>query len=137
MLGAVMYGHTQMQAVVDAIIKLAEKAAKEPWDFQKPDNSDMEDKVKSAVEGDLQAAYQIAEKMDRQDKVAEAKTKAAEALVPEEDEAAATAFGTAFKAVESGIVRGSILETKKRIDGRVTWPSVTVPDLQRKAAQGV
>jgi polyribonucleotide nucleotidyltransferase len=118
MLGAVMFGHQNMQPVIDAIINLAEKAAKEPWDFQKQDNSDMESKVKSAVESDLQAAYQIAAKQERQDKVAEAKTKAAESLVPEEDEATAAAVGTAFKAVESAIVRGSILETKKRIDGR-------------------
>ncbi|MHA1165466.1 MAG: polyribonucleotide nucleotidyltransferase, partial [Alphaproteobacteria bacterium] len=43
MLGAVMYGHEQMQPVIGAIIDLAEKAAKEPWNFEKPDNSEMED----------------------------------------------------------------------------------------------
>lgn len=119
MLGAVMFGHEQMQPVIDAIIKLAEKAAKEPWAFIAPDNSDMEGKVKSAVEADIKAAYQIPEKMARQDKLAEAKSKAAGDLVPEDDDGTVSgAFGSAFKSVESDAVRGSILETKKRIDGR-------------------
>ena len=78
MLGAVMFGHEQMQPVIDACIKLAEKAAKEPWDHQAPDNSEMEDKVRGVAEGDLKVAYQIAEKQARQDKVAEAKAKAVE-----------------------------------------------------------
>ncbi|MDA7948026.1 MAG: polyribonucleotide nucleotidyltransferase [Hyphomicrobiaceae bacterium] len=119
MLGAVMFGHEQMQPVINAIINLAEKAAKEPWDFEKPDNSEMEGKVRSAVEKDLGAAYQIAAKLERQDKVSEAKTKVKEALVPEDDDGTASGqFSNAFKAVEKEIVRGSILETSKRIDGR-------------------
>ncbi len=119
MLGAVMFGHEQMQPVINAIINLAEKAAKEPWDFDNPDNADMEGKVRSAVEGDLGAAYQISAKLERQDKVSEAKTKAKEALVPEEDDGAISSqFSNAFKTVEKAVVRGSILETSKRIDGR-------------------
>ncbi len=119
MLGAVMFGHEQMQPVVNAIINLAEKAAKEPWNFEKADNSEMEGKVRSAVEKDLGAAYQIAAKLERQDKVSEAKTKVKEALVPEEDDGTVSAeFSNAFKVVEKEIVRGSILETSKRIDGR-------------------
>ncbi|MEM8744935.1 MAG: polyribonucleotide nucleotidyltransferase, partial [Pseudomonadota bacterium] len=119
MLGAVMFGHEQMQPVINAIIKLAEKAAKEPWDFAKPDNSEMEGKVRSAVEKDLGAAYQIAAKLERQDKVSEAKTKVKEALVPEDDDGTVAGdFSNAFKMVEKEVVRGSILETSKRIDGR-------------------
>jgi polyribonucleotide nucleotidyltransferase len=119
MLGAVMYGHEQMQPVIGAIIDLAEKAAKEPWNFEKPDNSEMEDKVRKASESDLKAAYQIADKMDRQDKVAEAKAKVIKAEVPEDDDGTiAGKVSGAFKSVEKGVVRGSILETSKRIDGR-------------------
>ena len=119
MLGAVMYGHEQMQPVIGAIIDLAEKAAKEPWNFEKPDNSEMEDKVRKASENDLQGAYQIADKMARQDKVAEAKAKVIKAEVPEDDDGSiAGKVSGAFKTVEKGVVRGSILETSKRIDGR-------------------
>ncbi len=119
MLGAVMFGHEQMQPVIDCIIKLAEKAAKPAWDFQKPDNSEMEDKVRKAAEKDLQAAYQIPEKMARQDKVSEAKAKVVADTVPEDDDGKiAGQVSGAFKTVEKGVVRGSILETSMRIDGR-------------------
>ncbi len=119
MLGAVMYGHEQMQPVINAIIKLAEKAAKEPWDFEKPDNSEMEGKVRKAAEKDLAAAYQIPDKMARQDKVAEAKAKVVADTVPEDDDGKiAGQVSGAFKTVEKDVVRGSILETSKRIDGR-------------------
>ncbi len=119
MLGAVMFGHKEMQPVIGAIIKLAEKAAKAPWDFEAPDNSEMEDKVRKAAEKDLQKAYQIADKMARQDKVAEAKSKVIAAQVPEDDDGKlADKVSGAFKTVEKDVVRGSILETSKRIDGR-------------------
>ncbi len=119
MLGAVMFGHEQMQAVINAIIALAEKAAKAPWDFEKPDNSGMEGKVRKTAEKDLQAAYQIAEKMARQEKVAEVKAKAVEANVPDDDDGTLAAqVSGAFKSVEKDVVRGSILDTSKRIDGR-------------------
>jgi len=119
MLGAVMFGHQQMQPVIEAIIKLAEKAAKAPWDFQTPDNSETENKVRAAAEGGLREAYQIARKQDRQDKVAEVKAKMLEENLPADDDG--TAAGTlagAFKSVEKDVVRGSILDTGNRIDGR-------------------
>jgi polyribonucleotide nucleotidyltransferase len=119
MLGAVMFGHEQMQPVINAIIKLAEKAAKAPWEFEKPDNSEMEGKVRKAAEKDLKAAYMIPEKMARQDKVAEAKAKIVADTVPEDDDGKiAGQVSGAFKTVEKDVVRGSILETSKRIDGR-------------------
>ncbi len=119
MLGAVMFGHEQMQPVIDACIKLAEKAAKAPWDFAQTDNSEMEGTVRAAAEKDLQSAYQIPEKMARQDKVAEAKAKVVADTVPEGDDGnVAAKVAGAFKSVEKDVVRGSILETGKRIDGR-------------------
>ncbi|GBE42504.1 polyribonucleotide nucleotidyltransferase [bacterium BMS3Bbin10] len=119
MLGAVMFGHEQMQPVIRAIIKLAEKAAKAPWDFEAPDNSEMEAKVRKAAEKSLREAYQIPDKMARQEKVAEAKAKVKEAEVPEDDDGKISGkVSSAFKTVEKDVVRGSILETSKRIDGR-------------------
>ncbi|MHA1165253.1 MAG: polyribonucleotide nucleotidyltransferase [Alphaproteobacteria bacterium] len=119
MLGAVMFGHKEMQPVIGAIIDLAEKAAKAPWNFEKPDNSEMEKTVRKAAEKDLQSAYQIPDKMERQDKVAEAKAKVVADTVPEDDDGKiAGQVSGAFKTVEKDVVRGSILETSKRIDGR-------------------
>jgi polyribonucleotide nucleotidyltransferase len=119
MLGAVMFGHREMQPVLDMIIKLAEGAAKEPRDFTPPDNSALEAKVREIVEGDLRAAYQIADKAKRQEAVAQAKDKAVEALADGSEGAPdASAIGGSFKAIESDIVRNSILDTSKRIDGR-------------------
>ncbi|MFQ5625154.1 MAG: polyribonucleotide nucleotidyltransferase, partial [Methyloligellaceae bacterium] len=119
MLGAVMFGHEQMQPVINAIIKLAEKAAKAPWDFDKPDNSKMEAKIRKAAEKGLRDAYKIPEKLARQDKVSEAKAKVAGAEVPEDDDGTIAGQVTrAFKTGEKDVVRGSILKTSKRIDGR-------------------
>src|SRR5207302_1579521 len=65
MLGAVMFGHKHFQPVIDAIIKLAEKAAKEPREFQPQDHSALQKQIRSLVEQDLRAAYAIAGKMER------------------------------------------------------------------------
>jgi polyribonucleotide nucleotidyltransferase len=119
MLGAVTFGHQSFQPIIDAIIRLAEHAAKEPWDIAEKDASELEGKVKKIAEKDLKKAYTIAAKAERQEKVAEAKQKVVEALVtPETDAAAAIEIGGAFKSLEKNIVRGSILKTSKRIDGR-------------------
>jgi polyribonucleotide nucleotidyltransferase len=119
MLGAVSFGHESFQPVIDAIIRLAEHAAKEPWDVAEKGASEFEAKVKKLAEKDLKKAYQIAEKTARLDKVAEAKAKVKEELLPEDaaPELAAEVAGV-FKDLEKTIVRGSILKTKKRIDGR-------------------
>ena len=119
MLGAVTFGHQSFQPIIDAIIRLAEHAAKEPWDIAEKDASELEGKVKKIAEKDLKKAYTIAAKGERQEKVAEAKQKVVEALVtPETDAATAIEIGGAFKSLEKNIVRGSILKTSKRIDGR-------------------
>ena len=69
MLEAVMFGHRGFQPVIQAIIKLAEKAAKEPWDFQPPDKSKYVDKVKALVEADLRKAFATPEKQKRHELV--------------------------------------------------------------------
>ncbi|WP_428407138.1 polyribonucleotide nucleotidyltransferase [Hyphococcus sp.] len=122
MLGAVNFGHKAAKEAIGLIIDFAEEAAKDPWDFTPPDNSDIEGKVRALVGDDLKAAYKIVVKQDRQNAIAEAKAKAVEALCKEDDENAPSkaVVASAFKAAESDIVRGGILDTGSRIDGRDT-----------------
>ena len=75
MLGAVMFGHRHFQPVIEAIIHLAEKAAKEPREFAVPDNSAIEKEMLGLVEKDLRAAYAIPRKAERHDAVAAVKEK--------------------------------------------------------------
>jgi polyribonucleotide nucleotidyltransferase len=118
MLGAVMFGHREFQPVLDAIVELAEQAAKEPWNLV--DNSEkkkaIEAKLRGAVSGDLASAYATREKQARSTMLDAAKGKIAE-LVPEEDR---TLAGKLFKSLEADIVRGAILKGQPRIDGRDT-----------------
>ncbi|NNF78805.1 MAG: polyribonucleotide nucleotidyltransferase [Rhizobiales bacterium] len=118
MLGAVMYGHEQMQAVMNAIIDLAERCAKEPRDVETKDLSELQSKVDGLAEEGLRAAYKEADKMTRQDMVAATKEKVMAELAPEGGDVDPLEVGTCFKVLEKNIVRGSIIETKKRIDGR-------------------
>ncbi len=120
MLGAVMFGHRSFQPVIDAIIRLAERAAKEPRDFQPEDNSEIEAKVAEIIASDLAAAYKIPGKTDRQAAVAAAREKVMAALCPADSPEALDRgkVADAFKKLEKKIVRGSIIETGRRIDGR-------------------
>ncbi|MAK64173.1 MAG: polyribonucleotide nucleotidyltransferase [Maricaulis sp.] len=121
MLGAVVAGHEAFQPVIDMIIKLAERAAKEPWDYTPADYSAEEAKVRALVEADLAAAYTITDKTERYAAVGAAKTKAVEALALTEerpDGIPGTVLKDVLKSVESSIVRGGIIKTGKRIDGR-------------------
>ncbi|MGF1620205.1 MAG: polyribonucleotide nucleotidyltransferase [Rhodomicrobiaceae bacterium] len=119
MLGAVNFGHQGFQPVVDAIINLAEHAAKEPWDIEEKDTSDLDAQVRNLAEKDVEEAYKIVGKAERQEKVREAKEKVIAALVPEDaDPSVAANVAGAFKSLEKNVVRGSILKTSKRIDGR-------------------
>lgn len=118
MLGAVMYGHEQMQAVMDAIIDLAERCAKEPREVETKDLSELQGKVDGLAEDGLRAAYKEADKMTRQEMVAATKEKVMAELAPEGGDVDPLEVGTCFKVLEKNIVRGSIIETKVRIDGR-------------------
>jgi len=120
MLGAVMHGHAGFQPVIDAIIKLAEVAAKEPRDFTTPDHSDLEKKILALVEKELRDAYSTPAKQERQNKVAAAKAKVLETFSGEgaAEPINALIVSSVFKEVEAKIVRWNILDTKKRIDGR-------------------
>ena len=81
MLGAVMFGHREMQPVIDAIIRLAEKAAKEPRDVPVDDSKDVLGHIKALVGADLGAAFQIAEKHVRGDRIKEIRGRAAAEFV--------------------------------------------------------
>jgi polyribonucleotide nucleotidyltransferase len=119
MLEAVMFGQKHFQPVVDAIIKLAEKAAKEPWEIALPDKSKYAEKVKDLAEGELRKAFATPEKVTRNDLVSAAKKRVMDELLPAEDDGTeAVLLSGVFKDVESDIVRGDIIKTKKRIDGR-------------------
>jgi polyribonucleotide nucleotidyltransferase len=119
MLGAVMAGHKGFQPVIDAIIKLAEHAAKEPWDFTPEDLSAEFDAVKNLVEADLRAAYAITKKQDRYEAISAAKAKVKTLVVKDGEEGfTALRIGSAFKELEAHILRRGVKETGIRIDGR-------------------
>jgi polyribonucleotide nucleotidyltransferase len=121
MLGAVMFGHRHFQPVIDAIIKLAEKAAKEPREFAMPDTAAVEKEMLGIVEADLRKAYSIPRKAERQDAVAAVKKKAMEHFFPDgsdNPERPMQLVAGVFKDLEAKIVRWNILDTSKRIDGR-------------------
>ncbi|MDX1580731.1 MAG: polyribonucleotide nucleotidyltransferase, partial [Alphaproteobacteria bacterium] len=121
MLGAVMFGHEQMQPVIDAIISLAEECAKEPWELTLGEvNEDLKSKVAEKAEAGLREAYGLTVKQERQKRLAEVKSTVMAELEAEigEDDFDAGEAGDLLKSLEKSIVRGSILSTKKRIDGR-------------------
>ncbi len=120
MLGAVMFGHKHFQPVIDAIIRLAEKAAKEPRDFTPEDLSEVEKAVLEIAESDLRAAYQHRVKQDRYAAIDAAKAKVVEALLPADGEPkfSPELVKATFKEVQAKIVRWAILDDGIRIDGR-------------------
>ncbi|WP_440958385.1 polyribonucleotide nucleotidyltransferase [Oceanicaulis sp. LC35] len=121
MLGAVMAGHDAFQPVIDMIIRLAEKAAKDPWEFEPEDHSELEAKVKGLVGDEIAKAYTITNKTERQAAVSAAKEKAVAALAVSEENPEGVdmvVLKDVLKGVEASVVRGGIIKTGKRIDGR-------------------
>ncbi|HHZ08808.1 MAG TPA: polyribonucleotide nucleotidyltransferase [Rhizobiales bacterium] len=121
MLGAVMFGHRGFQPVIDAIIKLAEVAAKDPRDFTPPSFGDLEKEMLAVIESDLRAAYRNTVKQERYAAVDAAKAKVKAHFAPAEGEEAkwsAEQVATVFKELQAKIVRWNILDTGSRIDGR-------------------
>ncbi len=120
MLGAVMFGHQGFQPVIEAIIRLAERAAKEPRALVLKDNSDLYEKVRRLGEADLRAAYAIPNKTERHAAIGGVKDRLKEAFAPVDGEDAPSPqlLGEMFKDLEKSIVRGDILDKGIRIDGR-------------------
>jgi polyribonucleotide nucleotidyltransferase len=118
MLGAVVFGHEQMQPVIDLIIDFAEDSAKEPFDFTPPDYSALYAKVKAAGEAQMRAAFAIRDKQERTAAIAAAVDAIKAALG--EDDLADSNLGSAIKKLESSILRGDVVKKGIRIDGRDT-----------------
>ncbi|MCZ4255918.1 polyribonucleotide nucleotidyltransferase [Sulfitobacter sp. G21635-S1] len=118
MLGAVKFAHDSIQPVIDLIIDLAEESAKEPFDFQPVDYSELSAAVKKAGEKDMRAAFAIADKQERTAAVSAARDKIKESLSEEQLED--PNLGSALKKLEASILRGDVVKTGKRIDGRKT-----------------
>ncbi|MDW3180381.1 polyribonucleotide nucleotidyltransferase [Roseobacter sp.] len=118
MLGAVKFAHENIQPVLDLIISLAEEAAKEPFDYQPADYSELSAAIAAAGEADMRAAFAISDKQERTTAVAAAREKIMEALT--EEQAEDPNLGSAMKGLEASILRGDVVKTGKRIDGRKT-----------------
>jgi len=121
MLEALALGHKGFQPVIDAIIKLAEQAAKDPFEFEAVDLSPQKKAISAIVEDDIASAYKITKKDERYVAIGAARDKAKAELVASEakpDGMEANVFKDAFKGVESDIVRSRIIKEKARIDGR-------------------
>jgi len=118
MLGAVTFGHESMRPVINAIIDLAEQCAKEPWPMPETpaEISEMAAKLRAGFEADLREAYRETVKQTRYEKVGAVRAKAIEALASEA--VPGEKIGGLFHDLESDIVRGNILKTGVRIDGR-------------------
>ncbi|MBB3955226.1 polyribonucleotide nucleotidyltransferase [Novosphingobium sediminicola] len=120
MLGAVMFAHAESRKVVNAIIELAEKAAKEPWEVDLSDNTaDMKAKLKKLVGKDITAAYKLTDKSARSNALNEVRAKAKAAFADETPQTQMVAIKVTKK-LEAEIVRTAILKDGKRIDGRTT-----------------
>jgi len=120
MLGAVNFGASEFQKVIGAIVALAEKCAKNPWALKEesPEHQEVWQALQAQFSDELRAAYAEVAKQARTDKVAAVKEKAKQVLGT--DEARAALVAKLFKDLERDIVRGNILKTGTRIDGRDT-----------------
>jgi polyribonucleotide nucleotidyltransferase len=120
MLGAVTFGHAQFQPVIDAIIALAEHAARDPWKLPEPDAAAtaLAARVDALARAPLVEAYREQHKQRRHELIEAAKQQAVAALMAEGQEAERAK--PLFKDLEADIVRNAILDTGLRIDGRDT-----------------
>ncbi|HEY5993528.1 MAG TPA: polyribonucleotide nucleotidyltransferase [Gallionellaceae bacterium] len=121
MLGAVVYGHDQMQAVIQAINEMAAAAGQDDWDWTPPaKNEALIAKLAELAEKDLQAAYSVREKQARTAKVDAIRDRVLEALLAGDESLQKNHLNELFSALEARIVRGQILNREPRIDGRDT-----------------
>ncbi|MCC2977580.1 polyribonucleotide nucleotidyltransferase [Sphingomonas sp. PL-96] len=123
MLGAVVFAHDASKKIVNAIIDLAEQAAKDPWELTPvADQSKQKKKLKDLIGADLAAAYKLTGKQDRQNAINDARTKAREAFadLKESDPAQYLGVLKLVKKLEADVVRTAILKDGRRIDGRDT-----------------
>jgi len=121
MLGAVVFGHQQMQAAIEAINELADAAAKPAWDWQPPAKDEtLHGRVTALAEADLREAFRLKQKQARQQKLAEIQTRVLEATVQGETPPDPNTVKDILFNLEAKIVRSQILDREPRIDGRDT-----------------
>ena len=122
MLDAVTFGQETYKSVIDGIIEFAEMAAKDPWDLPEADPTmeKLAADIKKKYAKDVSKAYAIKEKQDRQAAVSAARTAAIAEFLDEENGIDEAVITSKFKSLEADVVRGDILKTGQRIDGRDT-----------------
>ncbi|MDD2701876.1 MAG: polyribonucleotide nucleotidyltransferase, partial [Sideroxydans sp.] len=122
MLGAVVFGHDQMQTVINAINEMASEVGQDDWDWTPAAKNDaLIARINELAESDLKAAYAVREKQARTQQVGDIHGKVMEALaVPEFENVSKNEINELFSALEAKIVRGQILSGEPRIDGRDT-----------------
>ena len=122
MLGAVMYGHEQLQAAIRAINELAAEAGEPAWDWQAPESeASVEERVAAAARDELTEIYQIADKQTRSQRLSELRSRLVESLASDDESGPdADAVKTALHDLEYRLVRDRILDGHPRIDGRDT-----------------
>ncbi|MFQ5757257.1 MAG: polyribonucleotide nucleotidyltransferase [Acidiferrobacterales bacterium] len=122
MLEAVMFGHAQMQPVIEAINELTREAGTKPWDWQAPEkNASLLEAVRESGVTEITNAYEIADKVSRQDKLAQVREQIVSGVVSADaGEEELAEIKKAIKGAERDVVRGRILEGEPRIDGRDT-----------------
>ena len=121
MLGAVLYGHEAMQAVIKAVNELKAEAGKPVWDWQpEASNDTLVSAVSEAFSAGITEAYQISDKMQRYDALGQLQEQAVEQFADEENEVTADDVKGVFGKLEKSIVRNRIIDGQPRIDGRDT-----------------
>ena len=121
MLGAVMFGHQQMQVVIDAINEMADAVGKDAWDWTAPAKDEaLIAKLAELAEKDLQAAYAVRQKQARTVQVDAMRARVVDALLAADEKLQKNAVNDLFSALEAKIVRGQVLSGDPRIDGRDT-----------------
>lgn len=121
MLGAVVFGHEQMQAAINLINELADEAGKPMWDWKAAEkDQSLIDRMAQSIEADLRSAYQLRGKQDRTRKVDEVRDRVMQELGSEASPDQMRTLGAEFGNLEAKIVRNQILDGEPRIDGRDT-----------------
>jgi polyribonucleotide nucleotidyltransferase len=121
MLGAVVFGHQQMQAAIQTILELADQAGKPAWAWQAPEkDTALQERIAAMAEADLRAAFEIKQKQLRSQRLAEIESRVLEAVVQGEAAPDANTVKDVLFSLEAKIVRSQILDGEPRIDGRDT-----------------
>lgn len=119
MLGAVMYGHEQMQTAINAINEFAAEVGTQPWDWQpKAENESLKAKVAELASAELGEAYRITDKTARRDAISDIKARVQAAILDETPEAEIKEVQEQLGKLEKTIVRGRVVRGEPRIDGR-------------------